>query len=494
MKPTHHPSLLPASRLLGTFMFGLLPLLSGCASFQGIAPHGEPIHAVAFPDTNPIAGAQDAWPQQAWWQDYRDPQLDELMGKALANSPTLAGAQARLARAQAAAGLSTAAAKPQLNADANASYGRQSENYLFPKPPLGIGGEYVNQGQATLDFGYDLDLWGKNAALIHAANAQVQAVGFDRDAARLALTTSITRAYIQLAGQYALQDVLQATQKQRQEIRKLIDQRVANGLDTRVEVKQAESNEESLRAEQEELATAIKVTRLQLATLAGEMPAAADAIHRPALSSTTFTVPRSLPLALLGRRPELAAQRARIEAAIGEADAAKAQFYPNINLTALIGFQSIGLGQLLNSGSLINSVGPAIRLPLFDGGRLRANYAAKTADIDAAIAQYNQSVLNAAQDVAEQLTRAADLAREEDATRKALDAAEEAYRLATLRYRGGLSPYLTVLTVETQVLAERRAMVALRSRRDELQVALVRALGGGFSDKQPTTPAVAARH
>jgi len=486
-------SLRSAPRLLYLCALGLSPLLSGCASFQGIAPHGEPIHAVALKDTPAIGGARDAWPAHDWWQAYGDAQLDTLMQRALAGSPTLAAARARLARAQAAAGISRAADKPQLNAGIEASYGLQSANSLVPKPPLGIGGEYVGQGQAALNFGYDLDLWGRNAALIQAAEAQVQAAEFDREAARLALTTSLARAYIHLASQYELQDVLAATQKQRQEIHKLISQRVANGLDTRVEVKQAESNEAALRAEQEQLATAIKVTRLQLATLAGDMPAAAAAIHRPALASVPFAVPHSLPLDLLARRPELAAQRARIEASTSEAASAKAQFYPNINLTALIGLQSIGLGQLLASDSQMNSIGPAIHLPIFDGGRLRANYAMKTADIDAAVAQYNQSVLSAAQDVAEQLTQAADLAREEQATRESLDAAEEAYRLATLRYRGGLSPYLTVLTVETQVLTQRRAMSALKSRREELHVALVRALGGGFNAAAAST-AVAARH
>ena len=137
----------------------------------------------------------------------------------------------------------------------------------------------------------------------------------------------------------------------------------------------------------------------------------------------------------------------------------------------------------------MSSIGPAIRLPLFDAGRLRANYAGKASDIDLAIAQYNQSVLGAAQDVAEQLTRIADLGREEAATRNALNAAEEAHRLATLRYRGGLSPYLTVLTVETQLLTQRRAMAALKARRDDLQVSLVRALGGGFATDTATLAA-----
>jgi outer membrane protein TolC len=103
-------------------------------------------------------------------------------------------------------------------------------------------------------------------------------------------------------------------------------------------------------------------------------------------------------------------------------------------------------------------------------------------DVDAAIAQYNQSVLGAAQDVAEQLTRAADLEPEEKAARKALAAAQEAHRLAMLRYRGGLSPYLTVLTVETNLLAQRRVVANLQARRDDIRIALVRALGGGFDE------------
>jgi NodT family efflux transporter outer membrane factor (OMF) lipoprotein len=480
-----------SAAIAGTLFASLL--LTACASFQNIKPSGKQIDKLALTPPANITQTSDAWPKDDWWLAYADPQLNRLMQLALANSPSLATAQARLARAQAATGQSRAAGEPQINAGADASYGRQSGNYLLPKPPLGSGGEYISQGQASVNFGYDLDLWGRNAALIRAAEAQQKAAIFDLDAARLALTTAIARTYTQLAAQYDVQEVLLATQQQRQSIRKLVVQRVSSGLDTQVEVKQAETNEAALRIELEQTATTIKVIRLQLAALTGAMPTSADAITRPHLASVPFMLPVRLPLDLLGRRPELAAQRARIEAAIGEADSARAQFYPNVNLSALIGFQSIGLGQLLSSESLINSIGPAIRLPIFDGGRLRANYAAKTADIDTAIAQYNQSVLSAAQEVAEQLTRVADLAREEDATKAALDAAEEAYRLAMLRYRGGLSPYLTVLTVESQLLTQRRAMAGLKSRREELHIALVRALGGGFNEDGAAAP-IAAQH
>lgn len=459
-------------------------LLAGCASFQGIAPTATPTDKVALPAAG-VDGAQDAWPQQDWWSAYGDPQLDKLISHALENSPTLATARSRIARAQAAVNLNRSATMPQVNGSLQAERGRQSENALVPPPPLGPGGEVITQGTASLNFAYDLDFWGKNDALIRSAQAQLNAANFDREAAQLALTTSIARTYAQLAAQYDLQDILLETQKQRADIRKLTTQRVANGLDTRVELKQNETSEASIRVDLEQVATQINVTRLQLAALAGDMPTAAQAITRPKFANAPMTIPANLPLNLLGRRAELAAQRERILAATGDVDAAKTEFYPNISLTGFAGFQSIGLDDLFKASSLITGIGPAINIPIFHGGRIRANYAMRTADLDNAITQYNQSVVTAAQDVAEQLTRAASIAREEAAVRDALAAAEEAYRLAMLRYQGGLSPYLTVLTVETQLLAQRRAAVDIKAKRQDVQIALVRALGGGFAE--PTT-------
>jgi NodT family efflux transporter outer membrane factor (OMF) lipoprotein len=457
-------------------------LLGGCAQFSDITPSGKPIEQVSLTVPAGLAQTRDAWPQDNWWQAWGDPQLNRLIEHALNASPNLATARSRIARAQSAAGLVRGGALPQVDAALSASYGRLSENYQVPKPPLGKGGEYVSQGLIALNFGYELDLWGKNAALIGAAEHQVKAAVFDHDAARLALTTSIARAYSQLAAQYELQDILAATAKQRHAIRELTAMRIAKGLDTNLELRQNETSEAALRMEQAQLDATMEVTRLQLSALAGDMPDAAKSIARPAPSARTLTVPQNIPLDLLGRRPDLAAQRARVNAASSDMEAAQAAFYPNINLVAMAGLQAIGLNQLLSAGSFLNSAGPALRLPIFDGGRLRAAYAGKNADLDGAIAQYNQSVVGAAQDVAEQLARAAALAPEQAASRDALAAAEEAYRLATLRYRAGLSAYLPVLTVEAQLLAQRRAAADIKARQQDVQISLIRALGGGFQD------------
>ncbi len=461
-------------------------MLAACASFDGLHPVAKPLATLALDAAPALSNSDRNWPQTQWWRSYGDTQLDQLVARALQNNPNLATAQARLLRAQAAAGLANANRAAQVNGALDLTYGRFSENHQVPKPPLGKGGEYASQGRAAIDFSYDLDLWGKNAALIRAAEAQVKAAEFDHAAAELALATAIVRSYAQLAMQYEMHDILQAMQKQRIAIRELSRQRVASGLDTRVELLQSTSNEAALRGEIVQLETAQALSRLQLVALAGDMPDAARAIVRPQLSPVPVNVPESLPLDLLGRRPELAAQRARISAAIGDAESAKALFYPNINLAGVIGLQSIGLDKLLNSGSLMSSVGPAIRLPIFEASRLRANYAIKTADIDAAISQYNLSVISAAQDVGEQLARAAALAQEEQASSVALQAIEQAHRLAMLRYQGGLSPYLSALSVEGQLLTQRRAALELKTRRQDIQVSLVRALGGGFIAAVPS--------
>jgi NodT family efflux transporter outer membrane factor (OMF) lipoprotein len=467
--------------------------MAGCAALPGSQPSSAPIVDLALPAMPAPQDAVDAWPAEDWWTAYADPQLDALIARALADSPTLAGANARMAQASAALGIARGNAAPQVNADLSVTRGRQSANYLLPPPPLGPGGEYTNIGNANINLSYDLDFWGRNAALIAAAGDEANASAFDFAAARLALTTNIVRAYAQLAAQYELLDIAEATLKQREQIADLTRQRRAAGLDTNVEVRQAETGTASLAAERVQLENAIAVSRLQLVALVGAMPDAAGGIARPKLKTPPFNLPAKLPLDLLARRPEIAAQRARIGAAHEEIRAAKTLFYPNINLTALIGFQSIGVGKLFEASSQTSSLGPAIHLPIFDGGRLRANYAGRVADLDAAVAQYNQSVLAAAQDAIEQLTRCSNLEREGAATSAALDHASEAYRLALLRYREGLSPYLTVLAVENQLLTQRRATADLNARRLDLQITLVRALGGGFnaapsdqpSEKQP---------
>jgi len=191
-------------------------------------------------------------------------------------------------------------------------------------------------------------------------------------------------------------------------------------------------------------------------------------------------LPPLIPADLLGRRADIAAARWRVEAAAQDVAYVKTQFYPNINLVGFAGFSSIGLNHLLESGSGQWGVGPALRLPIFDAGRLRASLRGKTADLDAAVESYNATVLDAVRDAADQATSSRAIARQQAEQQAAQQAAESAYDIAVQRYKAGLGNYLNVLTAETSVLAQRRLAVDLASRALDTQVALIRALGGGY--------------
>jgi len=192
-------------------------------------------------------------------------------------------------------------------------------------------------------------------------------------------------------------------------------------------------------------------------------------------------VPGTLPIDLLGRRADITAARWRVEAATNDAKSAKAAFYPNISLTAFAGLQSIGFDQFFKSGAEQWGVGPAIRLPIFDSGRLRANLRVKNADIDAAVESYNGAVIDAVHDVADQLSSLRSIDRQQTEQVSAQSAAESAYDLATQRYKAGLGTYLTVLNAEASVLTQRRQAADLKARALDTQIALIRALGGGYA-------------
>jgi NodT family efflux transporter outer membrane factor (OMF) lipoprotein len=191
-------------------------------------------------------------------------------------------------------------------------------------------------------------------------------------------------------------------------------------------------------------------------------------------------LPSRVPADLLGRRPDIVAARARVEAASRDIASAKAAFYPDINLAALIGVQSVNLSKLLQAGSAIPSATAAISLPILDGGRLRGALADRNAEYDAAVEQYNQALSDALREVVDQLASLRSVQTQRSEADAALASAEEAYDLALTRYKAGLGSLLQVITVETAVLEQRQLRAELQSRELALSINLIRALGGGF--------------
>ena len=457
-------------------------LLSGCAA--GIVP----VSKLGAPET--LAASQSlgavpsnaAWPADQWWLRYHDPELDRLMNQALAGSPTLALAEARLARANAVAGYARAQAAPGFSAAASSERGKFTENYIYPPP---LGGSTFTTDTALINFNWDLDFWGKNRAAIAQARSQAHASEADLAAARLALTTSVARAWFQMQRLALLEDVTQASIQQREEILTLTRQRGAAGLDTRVELRQAESELPQARVDLAQLEESMNLARHQIAALLGAGPDAALNLPRPrAQASQTIALPASIPANLLGRRPDLVAARWRVEAADHQILRAKAEYYPDINLVASVGLISLGNSSLLHKGSENTAFGPALTLPLFSSS-LDANLRIADADYDAAVEQYNAVLIDSLRDVADQIASQQALETQAQQQQQAVTTIEDAYSLALQRYKAGLGNYLTVLTAETAVLQQRRISAQLSARALDLDVELVRALGGGYDSGAP---------
>ena len=466
----------PLAALLGALLAG------GCASFDRLVPKSIGTDAAALAASRSVAGARVSpagSPTAAWWQRFGDPQLDALIAEALAGNPGVGSARARIDKAVALAASSGAALAPQVSAGADVTRQRYSSNGIFPPP---LAGSWRTQTQLAVSFGYEFDLWGRNRAAYDAALGQVRAAEVDAYAMRLLLSAGVARAYAQLGRSFEQLELAQTTLAQRQAIFDLIRQRVTAGLDSEVELKQAEMSIPAARlriAQQEE---EIALGRNLLAALLGQGPDRGLAIVRPRMQGELPALPSALPSDLLGRRPDVVAQRWRVEAARRDIEAAKGQFYPNVNLSALVGVQSITFSKLLTTGSGIPAFGPALRLPLFDGGRLRGNLAAKDADYDLALEQYNQTLIEALREVVDQLASL----RSVDAQRVQLDSglatARQGYQLALARYRAGIDSYLQVLAAEAPLLEQQSLQANLRAHELELSINLIRALGGGFED------------
>jgi NodT family efflux transporter outer membrane factor (OMF) lipoprotein len=478
------PGLRPRLSLLAAAL-----LLAGCAGTGQQRPLAHTIDAgaVSAKETvSALAAGTMAWPRQDWWTAYGDPQLSILVERARAGSATVALAQARVRQAAALEGIAESALAPQASVGGRSTRQHFSANSNVPKP---LAGNWAWFNDAGVGLSYEADFWGKNASAVGAAAGRVNAQLAEEQAATLALSVAVVQAYLKLDQLLVQRDLAEQALHQRERLRELVARRVAARIDALADLKQAEIAVPLARAQLDSLDEGIALTRGQLAALTGEGPDAGAGITRPHIRLQRAPgVPADLPAALLGRRPELVALRWRVEAASGDVDVAKAQFYPTINLTALAGLQSLGFSNLLQGSSRSIAAGPLVTLPLLDGGRLRSNLALRHADFDVAVAQYNAAVIEAMRDVLAQLTSLHWLEQRRHEEDAAVEAAEQAYQLAALRYRAGVGNFLQVLIADGQVVAQRRSRAEVDARANELDLNLVRALGGGYAAAPASTP------
>lgn len=476
--------------------------LAGCASSGGLHTNGSPIDPGTLKAGQSLAGAPvtpAAWPSTDWWTGLNDPQLDQLMDEALQDNPSLAIADARARAAQARAGVADAARRPTLNAGASVSGAHIPANVL----PVGsdAGGADDSSGKAAgsqsapqshfmlakyayLDFKWGLDLWGGKRAAWEAAVGTARASEVAARAARIELSGNVASAYAQLGYAFTQHDLAKAELKRSRDARSLTLQRVNAGIDNKIQLKQGDAEVASADQQMALASRAIDSARSSLSVLLGKGPDRGLQIHRPqTLTPAQLAIPSSLPLELLGHRADLVAARWRVEVASKDIKAAKTQFLPNISIGALAGFIALGGGNPFTLKQRFYQVGPTLSLPIFDGGRLRANLNGKDAQYDLAVAQYNQTLVRALNQVADGLSAMRSLDEQLAAQQRAQDAAEQAYELAQQRYKAGIGSYLEALSVRQQLFAAERGTAALKAQKVSLSVQIIEALGGGFQPR-----------
>lgn len=464
---------------------GLLIALTGCAQIPSLGLLAAPKDIQNYATNQSFAGQATHWPDERWWQAYGDKQLDALIQEALHDSPDLAAAGARLRRAEAIGQTVGAVLLPQISANGSATEQRQSYNYLTPKAMTPEG--WKDYGRANVDFSWELDFWGKNRAALAAATSETEASRAEFAQTRLSLAAAIANDYMELARLYAVRDTAARSVEVRSKTAALFAERFANGLETKGSQREAEARRASAEGDLLQAEEQIGLQRHRLAALLGAGPDRGLRIERPTIDlNVALGLPNDVAVDLLGRRPDIVAARLRAEAQFKRIDQKKAEFYPNVNLAGFIGLQSLGLDLLTKSGSTTGSIGPAISLPIFTGGRLSGELRSTAANYEEAVANYNRTVTQALQEVANALLSQKSLGARLDKSEEAVAAATEAHRIASNRYEGRLSSYLEVLSAEDALLNNLRALTDLRSRAFSLDVALKHALGGGYQEAAAT--------
>jgi NodT family efflux transporter outer membrane factor (OMF) lipoprotein len=454
-------------------------LLAACAPDLGDLP--KPMDTTSLQTAQSLQAPPQDWPSEEWWKAYGDPVLDSLIDEALKDSPNLKIAEARVRAAVAQAGVAEADLWPTLNASGGLQEAKISRYQMGKAYSAGFPPGWHHQAQIAADLSYELDFFGKNRAALIAATNAAEAAEADRAEAQLQLSAGVATTYaglVQLTRDKALAD---DAVRQRKESAALVAQRYKNGLENKGSLAQAKAQVWSAEQQRDTVLRMIASTRNQIAALLGKGPDRGLSIAVP--KDRTLIppgLPANLTLDLIGRRPDIVASKKRAEAAAKQIDVADANFYPNVSLVGEFGLQSFDAKDLLNAQAAMGHFGPAVSLPVFSYGRLTGAYRVARADYDAAVASYDGTLTDAVRDVATAYSNRKSADVELMHARAMLASAEEAYGVIWNRYKGGLTPYIDVLTSETQLIDQRRAVADLEANAVTTDIALKRTLGGGY--------------
>lgn len=452
-------------------------LLAGCA-----VPESKPLVTPLAAPALGLSGTPAPTIAADWWRGFGDPQLDRLVGDAVAGNPSLDAALARVAQARAVLATRDAENGPNVTLDASEQVARLSGRYTIP-PPFAGSTRFIGSTAANLS--WNLDLFGRQKAAIEGARASVRAAALDVAAARLTLSGAVVQTYVDMARAEMQAGIAQRTIATRENSLRLVNVRIRNNLSSKLEAQAAatllaQARQALLRSQAAQL-----LAKTALAALAGRGVDYPATIGPTAIRlDAALPLPRAVPADLLARRADIAAAQARIEAAAAGRQVARRAFYPNVNLAAMAGFQAVGLGNLVSLDAGTAGAGPALHLPLFDNGRLKAELAGSTALLDAATADYNDRIVGAVREAADALARIGALEADRVRQREVVRGFAETGRLNAIRVSSGLDSRLDLVDNDVRTLEAEQADANLAADAAQQRIALVLALGGGFDSSQ----------
>jgi multidrug efflux system outer membrane protein len=454
-----------------------------CVGCAGLPAKQKPVQ---LPNAAPLDGLETAgggeWPAKEWWKRYQDSTLDQLIELATATSPSLAAAHARYDSARQSVRIAGAASGARVDASADFDRQRLSDNGLIPPQLLGF--TWYNQADLGLQASYTFDWWGKQRDAVQAAMDQAHAAQADRSAAALMLATSIADAYF---GWQADQSRIALARERADAVERegaIAGARVKADLDSSDTTRRSDLD---LAAAREQIAASegsAKLRVVAIAALVGRSLSELPPLQAKPLPELSGNLPDNVKIDLISRRADITASRWRIEAAERNLDSARAEFFPDVTINALAGLSSLDVGKLLEYGSRVPQAGAAIHLPIFDAGRLKARYGATRAAIDSAVATYQDTLVSAARDVATQASTRAQIAAQRTQRTLEVDAALQLRDSASARVRQGITDPRTELTARVSWIEQRDALLQLDAAALSADIALQRALGGGYESPQ----------
>jgi NodT family efflux transporter outer membrane factor (OMF) lipoprotein len=471
-------------------------LLSGCTVGPNYHRPDAPTapafkeSAVVPPPDLPQGGWKQVTPNDSamranWWEIYQDAQLDKLEQQVVVSNQTLKASYEQYMQARAAIQYYRSQYYPTVQAGPSATRSRQSQNRpLYVPGSKSTYNDIFLQGQVS----WEPDLWGSIRRQVESQRATTQATAADLANVDLSLRSELATDYFELRGLDTQRRLLDNTVVQYEQYLALTKVRFTGGVATDSDVALAQTQLDQTRAQAIDVGVARAQYEHAIATLTGT-PASSFSLAPAPLDLPLPQVPVGVPSQLLERRPDVAAAERRANAANAQIGIAIAAYYPTINIAGTGGFESKNATTLIQGPSSLWSLGGSAIELLFDAGRRHALTEEARAGYEVNVANYRQTVLQAFQEVEDNLSGLRILNSEQVAQAGAVESAERSTSISTNRYKGGVTTYLEVITAQTTQLANERTAADITTREFAASVQLVKALGGGWdATKLPPTP------